>query len=257
MPDDHVFMIETDPEKGAEPWTVEALKQSAQLTEEAIKWKGWGEQAVTQRDILHKDMAEKPMQALYNVRRALGDDAQTARAWVVRAATDLVNENVEYEELDPAQKETMELRAQNARLQEALRRQTEEDEQAHVTAQEQEVFQQTYNAVSTAIDALGYEVTDDVVQLTLQRLDDLHLAGHTNITPSMATKMVLKELEEREKSQWQNFDPQKAPPETLEKFRQFEVERLKAGQKPSTPASSRSEPQQGRRRSRRAAGLSL
>ena len=257
IPDDHTFMIELDPEKGPEPWTYEQLKQSAKLTEEAIKWKGWGEKAVEQRNILHRDLDQNPMQTLYNVRRALGHDAQSARAWVVKAATDLVNENFEYEELDPDKRTIMELQTQLRQAHDALRRQNEEDEELQRTSQEQESFQQAYNEVAKSIDSLGYEVTDDVVELVLQRLDELHLAGHTYATPTQVTKAIMKELEEAEKQRWQKLDPAKAPPELLERIRKFDVERLRSEQKPRTPQGSRTEPNQTRRRSRRVAGLSI
>lgn len=237
-------------------WTVEELKEAAQLTEEAIKWKGAGEQAVEQRNRLVTDLRTNPMETMLNVATAITGNAEQARAWLTRHATALVNENIRYEELPQEQRESMEKDRVIEDLRAALGQKQAAEKEADATAAEQETFQRAHNEVATAIQALGHEPEDEFVEQVLTVLDQAHLAGHTHITASVATKLVLKELQEREQEQWTNFDPAKAPPEALEAFRQYEVERLKGAQKP-TAAPRETEPTGTRRTSRRAAGLSL
>jgi len=248
-------MVETDAERGEEPWSLEDLKQSAKLTEEAMRWKGLGEDAVQQRNKLITDLRADPMTVLYNIENAMTQNPQQARAWLVSHVTALVNQNIAYEEMDPRDRENMELKRQSQDLQERLRKQEASDVQTEEHRRAQETFEQSHNEIVTALTALGYEAEDEVVQTVANVLDQAHTAGHTHITASKAAQMVLKELEEQTEENWTNFDPAKAPPEVLEKFRAFEVEQLRGKQKPVTPPASQTPDGTGRRRSRRAAGI--
>lgn len=246
-------MVTTDEERGEEPWTLEDLKQSAKLTEEAMRWKGLGEEAVTQRNKLIDDLRADPMTVLYNIQHAMTKNPGQARAWLMEHATKLVNQTIAYEEMDPKDQQNMQLQRQNADLQQRLQRQEENDAQDEVNRADQETFQVAHHEVVTALTAQGYEAEDEVVETVLNVLDQAHTAGHTYMTASKATQLVLKELEEQTAEDWTNFDPAKAPPEALEKFRAFEVEQLRGKQKPVTPPASQADAKP--RRSRRAAGI--
>lgn len=256
VPDDHVFMIETDPERGEEPWTVEQLKQAAHLTEQAITLKNQGEEAVQQRDRLVHDLIQSPMETLLNIATARTKDPVEARAWLHKQAVALVNETIQMEEMDPGERASMEKDRQIADLQAALGRQETQDAENARNAADHEDFQKRHNAILAAIEATGYEATDSFIEDIANVLDECRLAGHTNITPSVAAKMVLTEYDEKAKTQWDEFDVAKAPPEVIEAFRKFEVERVKADQKPTTSAPSAGEEPKPRR-SRRAAGLAI
>lgn len=256
VPDDHVFMIETDPERGEEPWTVEQLKQAAHLTEQAITLKNQGEQAVQQRDRLVHDLIQSPMETLLNIATARTKDPVEARAWLHKQAVALVNETIQMEEMDPGERASMEKDRQIADLQAALGQQESQEVENAQNAADQEDFQKRHNAILAAIEATGHEATDSFVEDIANVLDQCHLAGHTNITPSIAAKLVLTEYDEKAKTQWDEFEVAKAPPEVLEAFRKFEVERVKADQKPTTSAPSAGEEPKPRR-SRRAAGLAI
>lgn len=257
IPDDHVFQIETDPDRGPEPWTFEELKSAAALTEEAVKWKGLGEQAVEHRNRLVNDLRQNPMETLMTIGAAiLGDTPNAkakARAWLVRHATALVNENIRYEELPEEQRMIMEKDRQIEDLKRRLQAQDEADQEATQAREQQELFQRTHNEISQALGALGYEAEDEVVQEVASVLDQAHLAGHTHITASTAAKMVIQELEERAEKQWENFDPAKAPREVLEAFRKFEVQQAS---QPKPTSAPRDEPRESHR-SKRRAGLAL
>ena len=180
---------------------------------------------------------------------------QDARAWLERHVVQMTNQKIQYDEMTPEQQQNMAKDRRIADLEAKQRTFEEESAAAEEDRVSQETFQRTQNEITTAITALGYEADDGIVGEVAVKLDEVHLAGHTHVTASMVAKVVLKELEEKAASNWGEFDPEKAPPEVLEKFGKYQAAKLKAEQKPAASRSPQEPQSTGKRRSRRVAGL--